>query len=255
MCGWVGMPCTVESRPAAARAAAVVRMLLTPRRRRSPPPPRRRRTAAPLQDLSEEELTRRREEVDKYTVEGDLRRFNALNIKRLKEIGCYRGRRHYNVSGVHDGAAGFLCAGGCAGGRSGWWWAREMALGSWLRRRHCGGGEAASSAAVFCLCHRPSATHSVACAPLAAAEPARARPADQEQRTHTQGWVLCCAAFHHRLPSIAMRECLLGLTACPPSPTFPPPFSLQARRSPLPARRLAASEQVLRPFFPSACNR
>ena len=29
-------------------------------------------------------------------MEGDLRRFNALNIKRLKEIGCYRGRRHYN---------------------------------------------------------------------------------------------------------------------------------------------------------------
>jgi hypothetical protein len=50
-----------------------------------------------LQDLSEEELTRLREEVDNYTVEGDLRRFNALNIKRLKEIGCYRGRRHYNV--------------------------------------------------------------------------------------------------------------------------------------------------------------
>ncbi|EFN52157.1 hypothetical protein CHLNCDRAFT_27099, partial [Chlorella variabilis] len=47
-------------------------------------------------DLSEEELTRLREEVDRYTVEGDLRRFNALNIKRLKEIGCYRGRRHYN---------------------------------------------------------------------------------------------------------------------------------------------------------------
>ncbi|KAL4424054.1 hypothetical protein ABPG75_001355 [Micractinium tetrahymenae] len=47
-------------------------------------------------DLTEEELTKLREEVDRYTVEGDLRRFNALNIKRLKEIGCYRGRRHYN---------------------------------------------------------------------------------------------------------------------------------------------------------------
>ncbi|KAI7838811.1 hypothetical protein COHA_007426 [Chlorella ohadii] len=47
-------------------------------------------------DLTEEELTTLREEVDKYTVEGDLRRFNSLNIKRLKEIGCYRGRRHYN---------------------------------------------------------------------------------------------------------------------------------------------------------------
>ena len=37
-----------------------------------------------------------RDEVDKYTTEGDLRRFNALNINRLKEIGCYRGRRHIN---------------------------------------------------------------------------------------------------------------------------------------------------------------
>ena len=45
-------------------------------------------------ELSEEELTNLREEVDKYTVEGDLRRFNALNIKRLRDIGCYRGRRH-----------------------------------------------------------------------------------------------------------------------------------------------------------------
>jgi small subunit ribosomal protein S13 len=39
-----------------------------------------------------------REEVDKYTTEGDLRRYVALNIKRLKEIGCYRGRRHIVVS-------------------------------------------------------------------------------------------------------------------------------------------------------------
>lgn len=45
-------------------------------------------------ELSEEELTILREEVDKYTIEGDLRRFNALNIKRLRDIGCYRGRRH-----------------------------------------------------------------------------------------------------------------------------------------------------------------
>lgn len=49
-------------------------------------------------DLSEEELTKLREEVDKYTTEGDLRRYVALNIKRLKEIGSYRGRRHINVS-------------------------------------------------------------------------------------------------------------------------------------------------------------
>lgn len=45
-------------------------------------------------ELSEEELQVLRAEVDKYMTEGDLRRFNALNIKRLKEIGSYRGRRH-----------------------------------------------------------------------------------------------------------------------------------------------------------------
>ena len=48
-------------------------------------------------ELSEEELTTLRDEVEKYTIEGDLRRFNALNIKRLKEIQCYRGRRHIAV--------------------------------------------------------------------------------------------------------------------------------------------------------------
>eukprot|EP00898_Chlorokybus_atmophyticus_P001310 jgi/Chlat1/217/Chrsp1S03127 len=45
-------------------------------------------------DLSEEELTLIRSETDKYTIEGELRRFNALSIKRLKEIQCYRGKRH-----------------------------------------------------------------------------------------------------------------------------------------------------------------
>jgi len=45
-------------------------------------------------ELSETELTTLRDEVEKYTTEGDLRRFNSLNIKRLKEIGSYRGRRH-----------------------------------------------------------------------------------------------------------------------------------------------------------------
>ncbi|DBA92723.1 hypothetical protein WJX77_004415 [Trebouxia sp. C0004] len=52
-------------------------------------------------ELSEEELTTLREEVDKYTIEGDLRRFNALNIKRLRDIGCYRGRRHAVGLPVH----------------------------------------------------------------------------------------------------------------------------------------------------------
>lgn len=60
-------------------------------------------------ELSEEELTTLREEVDKYTVEGDLRRFNALNIKRLRDIGCYRGRRHAVVcSEILWSIAGFL---------------------------------------------------------------------------------------------------------------------------------------------------
>ena len=51
-------------------------------------------------ELSEDELTTLRDEVEKYTIEGDLRRFNALNIKRLKEIQCYRGRRHIAVSAL-----------------------------------------------------------------------------------------------------------------------------------------------------------
>ena len=47
-----------------------------------------------IREFEEEELTTLRNEVDKYLIEGDLRRFNMMNIKRLKEIQCYRGRRH-----------------------------------------------------------------------------------------------------------------------------------------------------------------
>lgn len=48
-----------------------------------------------VRDLTEDELGRIRETIDKnYKVEGDLRREIALNIKRLTEIGCYRGIRH-----------------------------------------------------------------------------------------------------------------------------------------------------------------
>lgn len=48
-----------------------------------------------VRDLTEEEQTKIREIVDRdYTVEGDLRRQVALDIKRLIEIGCYRGLRH-----------------------------------------------------------------------------------------------------------------------------------------------------------------
>ena len=45
-------------------------------------------------DLTDEQLTALRAEVAKYHTEGDLRREVALNIKRLTEIGCYRGIRH-----------------------------------------------------------------------------------------------------------------------------------------------------------------
>jgi len=46
-------------------------------------------------DLTEEEVVKLREAIDKnHRVEGDLRREQSLNIKRLIEIGCYRGKRH-----------------------------------------------------------------------------------------------------------------------------------------------------------------
>ncbi|MDR3592183.1 MAG: 30S ribosomal protein S13 [Negativicutes bacterium] len=48
-----------------------------------------------VRDLTEEEISRLRETIDKnYKVEGDLRREESLNIKRLIEIGSYRGKRH-----------------------------------------------------------------------------------------------------------------------------------------------------------------
>jgi len=48
-----------------------------------------------VRDLTEEEVSKLRETIDKgYKVEGDLRREESLNIKRLIEIGSYRGRRH-----------------------------------------------------------------------------------------------------------------------------------------------------------------
>ncbi|SHI18901.1 30S ribosomal protein S13 [Sporanaerobacter acetigenes] len=47
-----------------------------------------------VKDLTESEIAALREIVDNYHVEGDLRRETAMNIKRLKEINCYRGMRH-----------------------------------------------------------------------------------------------------------------------------------------------------------------
>jgi small subunit ribosomal protein S13 len=49
-----------------------------------------------VQDLNEDELGKLREEIEKagLQVEGDLRRVEGLNVKRLIEINCYRGQRH-----------------------------------------------------------------------------------------------------------------------------------------------------------------
>lgn len=55
-----------------------------------------------VKDLSEAEVTRLRQIIDRdFIVEGDLRRERAMNIKRLTEIGCYRGLRHRRGLPVH----------------------------------------------------------------------------------------------------------------------------------------------------------
>ncbi len=55
-----------------------------------------------VKDLADEEVVRLREVIDRdYVVEGDLRREVGLNIKRLQEIGCYRGLRHRRNLPVH----------------------------------------------------------------------------------------------------------------------------------------------------------
>ena len=47
-----------------------------------------------IKDLTEGELDTLRAEVGKYRIEGDLRREVSMNIKRLMDLGCYRGLRH-----------------------------------------------------------------------------------------------------------------------------------------------------------------
>ncbi len=48
-----------------------------------------------VNSLNEDELTKIRDVIEKnFTVEGDLRRDNAMNLKRLIDLGCYRGLRH-----------------------------------------------------------------------------------------------------------------------------------------------------------------
>ncbi|MEY4428610.1 MAG: hypothetical protein RLZZ182_1299 [Pseudomonadota bacterium] len=47
-----------------------------------------------VKDLTDADLEKIREEVGKLTIEGDLRRETTMNIKRLMDLGCYRGFRH-----------------------------------------------------------------------------------------------------------------------------------------------------------------
>ena len=52
------------------------------------------RQSAKIKDLTDAEMDKLREHVGKFTVEGDLRRETSMNIKRLMDLGCYRGVRH-----------------------------------------------------------------------------------------------------------------------------------------------------------------
>ncbi len=55
-----------------------------------------------VNQLTEDEIVRIRETIDRdYTVEGDLRREVAMNIKRLMDLGCYKGLRHRKGLPVH----------------------------------------------------------------------------------------------------------------------------------------------------------
>ena len=55
-----------------------------------------------VKDLTEDQEAQLREAIEhNYAIEGDLRRENAMNIKRLSEIGCYRGVRHRRGLPVH----------------------------------------------------------------------------------------------------------------------------------------------------------
>jgi len=51
----------------------------------------------PVKDLAEPEVAKLRTAVASFTVEGDLRRETSMNIKRLMDLGCYRGIRHRRV--------------------------------------------------------------------------------------------------------------------------------------------------------------
>jgi small subunit ribosomal protein S13 len=70
--------------------------LVAPLRRASALPP-----ASKIKDLSDEQIEQLRGEVAKLTTEGDLRREINMNIKRLMDLGCYRGLRHRRGLPVH----------------------------------------------------------------------------------------------------------------------------------------------------------
>ena len=57
--------------------------------------------SAKVKDLTEDQMERLRDEVGKIVVEGDLRREVTMNIKRLMDLGCYRGVRHIRGLPVH----------------------------------------------------------------------------------------------------------------------------------------------------------
>ena len=50
--------------------------------------------SAKIKDLTDGDMDKLREQIAKFTVEGDLRREVSMNIKRLMDLGCYRGTRH-----------------------------------------------------------------------------------------------------------------------------------------------------------------
>ena len=47
-----------------------------------------------IKDISDAEMDKIREQIGKFSVEGDLRRETSMNVKRLMDLGCYRGVRH-----------------------------------------------------------------------------------------------------------------------------------------------------------------
>jgi len=71
-----------------------------------------------VRDLTDSDVASLRDSVENdYQVEGDLRRLEGMNIKRLMDIGCYRGRRHR--AGLLFGDNELVLTPGLAGGASG----------------------------------------------------------------------------------------------------------------------------------------